>query len=116
VPLNTIDVAKRAVEIASDKLATDVVLLDTRQVCSFADYFVICSGETERHLAALREAIDEAFSKENMPARRHEGTPASGWVLIDFGNVIVHLFAPLERQYYGFDKLWGGAQLLVKMQ
>ena len=114
--MNTIDVAKRAVEIASDKLATDIVLLDTRQVCSFADYFVICSGETERHLAALREAIDEAFKKDKLTPIRHEGTPASGWMLIDLGNVIVHLFAPLERQYYGFDKLWSGAQLLVKMQ
>ena len=114
--LNTVDVAKRAAEIASDKQATDVVLLDARDVCSFADYFVICSGETNRHIDALREAIHKALRSENVIASRCEGSTDSGWVLMDFGNVIIHIFAPLERQYYKFDELWSGAQLLVKMQ
>ena len=114
--LDTIDVAKRAAEIASDKQATDVVLLDARDVCSFTDYFVICSGETNRHIDALREAIHKALRSENVIASRHEGSTDSGWVLMDFGDVIVHIFAPPERQYYRFDELWSGAQLLVRMQ
>ena len=104
------------VEAASDKLATDIVLLDARGVCSFADYFVICSGDSERQIKAIYEEIEHTLKKEGTVPHHHEGTVDSGWLLLDFGDVIVHIFAPFEREYYQLDKLWSQATTVVRMQ
>lgn len=103
-------------EIASDKQAVDIVLLDLRQVCPFTDYFVICSGETERQLEAITRDIDEALAREGIALRQREGAFDSGWVLLDFGDVIVHVFAPLEREYYRLEQLWSKATPVVRIQ
>lgn len=103
-------------EAASDKQATNVVLLDTRRVCSFADYFVICNGETERQMTAIYEEVAQVLKKEGVVPDHREGTPDSGWLLLDFGDVIVHIFAPYEREYYQLDKLWKEAIPVVRIQ
>lgn len=103
-------------EAASDKQAGDIVLLDARAVCSFADYFVICSGETGRQIRAIYEEIEHALKKKGILPLHHEGTIDSGWLLLDYGNVIVHIFAALEREYYQLDKLWGEANLVLRIQ
>ena len=103
-------------EAASDKQAGDIVLLDARAVCSFADYFVICSGETGRQIQAIYEEIEHALKKKGILPHHHEGTIDSGWLLLDYGNVIVHIFAALEREYYQLDKLWGEANLVLRIQ
>ena len=103
-------------EAASDKQAGDIVLFDARAVCSFADYFVICSGETERQLRAIFEEIAHALKKEGVLPHHHEGTIGSGWLLLDYGNVIVHIFAAPEREYYQLDKLWSEANLVLRIQ
>ncbi len=113
--MEDLELAKKIVEVAADRQATDVVLLDIRKVCSFADYFIICSGESERQIEAVCEAIDAAVKGEDLARHRREGTPASGWVLIDMGNIIVHVFAPFEREYYQLDDLWSRAPVLVRM-
>ena len=92
------------------------MLLDARAVCSFADYFVICSGETERQLRAIFEEIAHALKKEGVLPHHHEGTIGSGWLLLDYGNVIVHIFAAPEREYYQLDKLWSEANLVLRIQ
>ena len=103
-------------EAASDKQALDIVLLDARAVCSFADYFVICSGETERQIRAIYEEIEHTLKKKGILPHHHEGTTESGWLLLDYGNVIVHIFAALEREYYHLDRLWSQASTVVKIQ
>ena len=103
-------------EAASDKQAGDIVLLDARAVCGFADYFVICSGETARQIRAIYEEIEHALKKKGILPLHHEGTTDSGWLLLDYGNVIVHIFAALEREYYQLDKLWGEANLVLRIQ
>lgn len=108
--------ARKAVEAASDKQASDIVLLDARTVCSFADYFVICSGDTERQIGAISEEIEHILKKEGVLPNHHEGTVDSGWLLLDYGDVIVHIFAPTEREYYQLDKLWGQAKLVLRIQ
>jgi ribosome-associated protein len=67
-------------------------------------------------MEALRDAINKEMRKHNVRALRNEGTPNSGWMLLDYDSVIVHIFDPRERQYYQFDDLWGNAQMLVRMQ
>ena len=113
--MNGLEVARKIVEIASDKQASDIVLLDTSQVCSFANYFVICHGETERQIEAIHQSIDELLTKERISPHHCEGNAASGWVLLDLGEVIVHIFAPFERDYYQLEKLWSKARLLLRI-
>jgi len=109
-------VAHKAVEAASGKQAIDITLLDTQSVSSFADYFVICSGDAARQIEAIRDEIEHVLKREGILPHHHEGTIDSGWLLIDFGDVIVHIFAPFEREHYQLDKLWSQASTLVKIQ
>ncbi len=115
-PLEAIDMARKAVEAASAKKAVDIVLLDARGVCSFADYFVICSGESSRQVAAIRDEVGHALKKEGILPHHCEGDVDSGWLLLDFNNVTVHIFAPLEREYYQLDELWSKTIPIVKIQ
>ena len=110
------EVAHKAVEAASDKQAIDIVLLDARGVCSFADYFVICSGETGRQIKTIYDEVGQALKKEGILPHHREGTLDSGWLLLDFGDVIVHIFAPFEREYYQLDELWSEAIPVVRIQ
>lgn len=103
-------------EVASDKQAIDIALLDVRGVCSFADYFVICNGESERQIKTIYEEVEQALKKEGVRPHHREGTLDSGWLLLDFGDVIVHIFASFERGYYQLEKLWGQAIPVVRIQ
>ena len=103
-------------EAASDKQAVDVVLLDARGVCSFTDYLVICSGDSERQIQAIYNEVGHSLKKEGVLPHHHEGTVDSGWLLIDFGSVIVHIFTPFEREYYQLNKLWNQAIPIVRIQ
>jgi ribosome-associated protein len=111
-----LELAQRIVEIASDRQAQDVILLDISQIASFADYFVICSGTSERQLKAIVDNVTETLEREGFHAVHTEGAPSSGWVLIDYGSVIVHVFAPEERDYYRLERLWGEAPTIVRVQ
>ena len=114
--LETIEVARKAMEAAGEKQAIDIVLLDARAVCSFADYFVICSGGTDRHVEAIRDEIGHALKKEGILPHHYEGTVDSGWLLLDFGDIIVHIFTPVEREFYQLDELWSQANTIVRIQ
>lgn len=115
-PLEGIEVAQRVVEGASEKKATDIVLLDARRVCSFADYFVLCSGDSNKQIEAIRDEIQHVLKREGVVPHHHEGTVDSGWLLIDFNDVIVHIFAPVEREHYKLDQLWSKATPIVRIQ
>ncbi len=110
------EIARLATEVASEKQARDIAMLDVRDLCSFADYFVICSGETKRHLEAIWQGVDETLRQRGIKPHHNEGIPDSGWMLADFGSVIVHIFAPPERDYYQLDKFWDKAIPMVRIQ
>jgi ribosome-associated protein len=116
VLLDTAQLAKIIVDIASDKKASDVLLLDVRDVTVIADYFVICSGSNSRQLQAIADYIDEELHKQGAHVLRCEGTPDSGWLLLDFGSVIVHIFGTREREYYHLERLWSNAKTVVYLQ
>ena len=111
-----LDVARRIVELAEDKKAADIVLLELGPLTTLADYFVICSGGSERQLDAIADGIISALRDERMRPIGREGTAASHWVLIDFGSVIVHIFTPPERDYYGLEKHWSEAKTILRVQ
>lgn len=116
VLLDPSQLARAAVDAASDKKASDVLLLDIREVTTFADYFVICSGSNHRQLQAIAEAIDEQLSSQGARLSHREGNPETGWILLDFGDIIVHILGPKEREYYDLERLWNGAKTVVYLQ
>jgi len=114
--LQGIDIARRAVEIASEKQASNIVLLDVRDICTFSDYFVICSGDNERQIRTIYEDIEQSLKTENEITHHNEGTIDSGWLLLDYGDVIVHIFSEEEREYYRLDELWQDARPVIRIQ
>jgi ribosome-associated protein len=102
-------------EAALDKQAVDILMLDIRQVTSFADYFVICSAESDRQIDAICDEIDAVLSKEDINIYRREGGADSGWVLLDFGSVIVHVFDQTTREYYDLEQLWDKASPVIRI-
>jgi ribosome-associated protein len=111
-----LDLARRIVELAEDKKAADIVLLDLADLTTLADAFVICSGGSERQIDAIADGIVEGLREMGVRPIGREGTPASHWVLVDFGSVIVHVFTPPERDYYGLEKYWSAARVVVRVQ
>ncbi len=111
-----LELARRIVELAEDKKAADIVLLDLTGLTTLADYFVICSGGSERQLDAIADGIVSALRDERIKPIGREGVPASHWVLLDFGSVIVHIFTPPERDYYGLEKHWAEARTILRVQ
>ncbi len=114
--LKSIEVARLAVEAASNKQADNIVMLDTKQVCSFADYFVICSGDSPRQIEAIRQEIRDKLKSDDIVPFHIEGGADSGWVLLDLGDVVVHIFSPSQRDYYRLDDLWQEATPVIRIQ
>jgi nicotinate-nucleotide adenylyltransferase len=105
--------AHRIVELASAKKASDIVLLDVRGQTTMTDYFVICSGASDRQLGAIADGITEGLHADGTSLLSREGDASSHWVLLDVGGVIVHVMSGPEREFYQLEKLWSNASLLL---
>ncbi|MHB8174831.1 MAG: ribosome silencing factor [Nitrospirota bacterium] len=97
---------------ALGKKAEDLLVLDVREITTLADYFVICSGSNSRQVKAIAEEIDFRLSRERVYYLRIEGLPECRWALMDYGDIIVHIFEPEAREFYDLDGLWGDAPRL----
>jgi len=104
------------VNTLEEKKGEDILLLDIQGLASFTDYFVFCSGTSDRMLQALADAAVESVRKQFRLTARVEGEPEGGWVLVDFGDVILHLFSPDRRNYYRLEELWGQGKILLRLQ
>ena len=113
--LETAELARKIVNAALNRHASDILLLDIRDCCSFTDYFVICNGESERQLKAISEEIDEMLSGEGISPRRHQGNATSGWMILDLGDIVVHIFSPEQRAFYALEEMWEKAYTIVKI-
>jgi len=111
-----VELARAVADVAADTLASNVTLLDISETSSFADVFVICSADNVRQLNALREEIIDELREQGVRTRRVEGEAEAGWVLIDYGDVIVHLLTVEQRDFYGLELLWSDAPVLLKIQ
>ena len=98
--------ARRAAAAALEKKAGDVVLIDLRKQSSYADFLVVCSGTNERQLEAIAEGVDKALREAGDKPLGTEGARGGRWVLLDFGDVVVHVFSEDERAYYDLEGLW----------
>ena len=116
--LQSLDLAHHIVDLVEDRKAEDILLLDLRPDNIIADFFIICSGDNERHLRALTETVrldtKERFQK--LPFT-NEGTAENGWVVMDYGDVVVHFFSPDRRDYYRLEELWDAAsRVMLRIQ
>jgi ribosome-associated protein len=114
--LDSTDVAKTIAEVAADKKASDVTVLDIRDISVLADYFVICTGANARQIQAIADAVAEKLDSLQVQTRKFEGSANTGWMLLDAGDIIVHIFGPMERDFYRLERLWSNAETLVYMQ
>ena len=109
-PVLPVQVA-RAATAAFDKKAADLVILDLRKAAGFTDYFVICSAANARQIRAIADHIrDVLFEEEGVKPAHVEGSDKTEWVLLDYFDFIVHVFAPETRAFYGLERLWGNAE------
>ena len=115
IPTDAAELAHRIVEIASDKKGNDIVLLRTAELTTMADFFVIMSGRSDRQVQALAGAIVDELRDDGIKALGTEGRQSARWVLLDYGAVIVHVFAPEERDFYGLERLWSAATQVVRV-
>jgi len=110
------DLAIRIAEVIADTPASNTVVIDIHVASTVADCFVICSGENERQLRAINRDVLEQLEEEGSRPRRIEGTPASGWILLDYGDVVVHIFDVDQREFYRIEDVWKDAPTLLAIQ
>ncbi len=114
IALTPEQMAEAIAGLASDRKALDIVVLDLRDMIGYADYFVICTGRTDRQTRAIHDAIHlEMKSDHGLLPRRVEGLTEARWILIDYLDVVVHIFTPDTREYYRLEQLWGEAPSLA---
>lgn len=114
--LETIEVARNIVDVLEEKKGEDIVILDLRDVADFTDYFVICSGSSKRMLQALMEAALSKTREDIQIRIKSEGEPIDGWVLADFGDIVLHIFSADQREYYRLEELWSEGKVLLHLQ
>lgn len=104
------------VTVLEDKKGEDILLMDIQNIASFADYFVVCSGTSDRMLQSLADAVMEESKKQYGIISSIEGEPVDGWLVVDLGDVVVHLFSPDQRDYYDLENLWDRGKVLLRVQ
>ena len=104
--MQTIDLVKKIVEALEDKKAEDITVLDIGEVSSIADYFIIANGNNANQLTAMEDAVDEAMYTNGVHQKQVGGTGNSTWILMDYQDIIVHLFSKEYRQFYDLDRIW----------
>jgi ribosome-associated protein len=111
--LNPEEMVAAVADLAADRKALDIVQLDLRGIIGYADYFVICSGRTDRQTRAIHDAIHQGMKARGILPGRVEGVTEARWILMDYLDVVVHVFTPDTREYYRLEQLWGEAPSLV---
>ena len=110
--INSNNILELVVKAADSKRAEDIVALDVTQVSLLADYFVVCHGNSDRQVMAIAEEVVDVAQKNKIEVKRVEGKESARWVLIDLGDVIIHVFYGEERDFYNLEKLWSDAPLV----
>lgn len=112
--LESESLAQRAVDVLSEHKALDIALIDISKTASFTDFFVIATAQSPLQFSALQEHLEKDFLQDDLKLRHREGSGDNGWMLLDFGDVIVHIFSPDQRAYYRLEELWGRTSPVVR--
>ena len=114
---DTLDFTNLLIDVMLDKKASDILLLDVQEQVIFADYFLICSGDSSRQIRALVDGISKEAKQEAREIPMSiEGNSQDGWMMIDYGYVVVHVFSPESRAYYNLEELWQDARVVLRLQ
>ena len=108
--LETEDAVTIAAQAAADKKATDLVVLDLRKAASFTEYFLICTGASTRQVQAISDAVEDSLRKSGKRPLHIEGYSSAEWILLDYGDFIVHVFSAASRRFYDLERLWRDAK------
>ncbi|MFH0765727.1 MAG: ribosome silencing factor [Calditrichota bacterium] len=111
-PLTARTAARRAALFAAEKQAQDIIVLDLRKVTDFTDYFVICTGSVDVHVRAIQDAIESGLRNIGWRPKHIEGSETCRWALLDYIDIVVHVFQPEARRFYAVERLWGDAPLV----
>lgn len=104
---------RSAVEAAQDKQAVDITVLNLSEAGAFAEYFLLCSGQSQPQIQAIGEAIEEKLRRQGRHVAHREGKSSAEWVLLDYGDFVVHIFSARARQYYDLERLWRSAERIT---
>ncbi|MFW6022329.1 MAG: ribosome silencing factor [Halanaerobiaceae bacterium] len=107
-------IALLAADAADDKKASDIEILDVRELTVISDYFVICTGNSETQVKAIANGVENTLSEKDIEPRKVAGKQESRWILIDYADVIVHIFHKDEREYYELERLWADAENILR--
>lgn len=110
--MEMLEIVKKAVAALEDKKAEDITVIDIHEVSSIADYFIIANGSNQNQLTAMQDAVDEAMYKSGLHARQIEGNQNSTWILIDYNDIIVHLFSKEDRLFYDLERIWKDGKVI----
>ncbi len=105
------NISKKIHKVLSDNKAKDIIKINLEKKSSIADFMIICSGTSSRHVISLSNYLVEALKKENLNTLNVEGKRNGDWVLVDTGDIIIHLFRSEVREYYGLEKMWAGEEI-----
>ena len=114
--LDIASIARNAIELASDKQAQNIVLLDVKDISSFTDYMIMLSGSSTRQVQSLGNDIAEKIKKDGLHLHHQERSSNSGWVLLDFGDIVVNVFSEEQRNFYKLEEVWRTGRELVRIQ
>ena len=110
--METIELVRKVVDALEDKKAEDVTVIDIREISTIADYFVIASGSNANQLTAMEDAVDEVMYKNGVHQKQVEGSNNSTWILMDYQDIIVHIFSEEDRQFYDLERMWRDGKIV----
>lgn len=110
--MTALEYCKTAVAALEDRKAEDVTVIDIQEISTIADYFIIADGTNENQIQAMRDAVDEALYKAGLSVRQIEGNQKSTWILMDYGDVIVHIFSKEDRLFYDLERIWRDGKIV----
>ena len=110
--METLELVKKVVEALEDKKAEDITVIDIHGISSIADYFVIANGSNSNQLAAMQDAVDEAMYTNGVHSKQIEGNSNSTWILMDYQDIIVHLFSKEDRLFYDLERIWKDGKII----
>ena len=110
--MELLEIVKKIANALDDKKAFDVKVLDITKISVFADYFVLASGDNSSQLQAMMDIVEEVMYKNGITSKRVEGSANSSWILMDYNDVVIHIFNKEEREFYNLDKVWSDGELV----
>jgi ribosome-associated protein len=108
--MTSLQIARECARLADNKKGEDILILDVRDISSVSDFYVIVSGQSEPHLKAIRNEIEAKLKEQGVMSKRIDGFPRSQWIVMDYIDVVVHVFDRNLREFYGLERLWGDAK------